>query len=65
MKPKLVTKMKPNINLVEVHPQLSSNRHLTDGVLVGANSLRPFFCKRVHQIFHVKKNLIVSTKIFI
>jgi hypothetical protein len=31
----LVTKVKPNINLVEVHPQLSNNRHPLDGVLVG------------------------------
>jgi hypothetical protein len=31
--------MKPNINLVEVHPQLSNNRHPVDGVLVGAGSL--------------------------
>jgi hypothetical protein len=32
----LVTKVKPNINSVEVHPQLSNNRHPVDGVLVGA-----------------------------
>ncbi len=31
-----VTKVKPNINSVEVHPQLSNNRHPVDGVLVGA-----------------------------
>ncbi len=31
--------MKPNINSVEVHPQLSNNRHPVDGVLVGASSL--------------------------
>jgi hypothetical protein len=35
----LVTKMKSNINSVEVHPQLSNNRHPVDGVLVGAGSL--------------------------
>jgi hypothetical protein len=35
----LVTKVKPNINSVEVHPQLSSNGHPVDGVLVGAGSL--------------------------
>jgi hypothetical protein len=35
----LVTKVKPNINSVEVHPQLSNNnRHPVDGVLVGAGS---------------------------
>jgi hypothetical protein len=35
----LVTKVIPNINSVEVHPQLSNNRHPVDGVLVGAGSL--------------------------
>jgi hypothetical protein len=35
----LVTKMKSTINSVEVHPQLSNNRHPVDGVLVGAGSL--------------------------
>jgi len=37
----LVTKVKPNINSVEVHPQLSNNGHPVDGVLVGAGSLWP------------------------
>jgi hypothetical protein len=27
--------VKPNINSVEVHPQLSNNRHPVDGELVG------------------------------
>jgi hypothetical protein len=27
----LVTKVKPNINSVEVHPQLSNDRHPVDG----------------------------------
>jgi hypothetical protein len=31
--------MKPNINLVEVHPQLSNNGHPMDGARVGAGSL--------------------------
>jgi hypothetical protein len=31
----LVTQMKPNINSVEVHSQLSNNRHPVDGVLAG------------------------------
>jgi hypothetical protein len=40
---KLVTKVKPNINSVEVHPQLSKNRmHPVDGAMVGAGSLWPF-----------------------
>jgi hypothetical protein len=33
--------MKPNINSVEVHPQLSNNEHPVDGALVGAGSLWP------------------------
>ncbi len=33
--------MKPNINSVDVHPQVSNNGHPVDGVLVGAGSLRP------------------------
>jgi hypothetical protein len=36
-----VTKVKPNINSVEVHPQLSNNRHPVDDALVGAGSLWP------------------------
>jgi hypothetical protein len=37
----LITKVKPNINSVEVHPQLSNNGHPVDGALVGAGSLWP------------------------
>ncbi len=37
----LVTKLKPNINSVEVHPQQSNNGHPVDGALVGAGSLWP------------------------
>jgi hypothetical protein len=37
----VVTKVKPNTNSVEVHPQLSNIRHLVDDVLVGASSLCP------------------------
>ncbi len=37
----LVTKVKPNINADEVHPQLSNNRHPMDGALVSAGSLWP------------------------
>jgi hypothetical protein len=32
----VVIKVKPNINSVGVHPQLSNNRHPVDGALVGA-----------------------------
>jgi len=31
--------VKPNINSVEVHPQLSNNGNPVDGALVGAGSL--------------------------
>jgi hypothetical protein len=31
--------VKPNINLVEVHPQLSHKGHMVDGVLMGAKKL--------------------------
>jgi hypothetical protein len=34
-------KMKPKINSIEVHPQLSNNGHPVDGALVGAGSLWP------------------------
>jgi hypothetical protein len=34
----LFTKVKPNINSVEVQPQLSNNRHPEAGTLVGAGS---------------------------
>jgi hypothetical protein len=37
----LVTKVKPNINSVEVHPQWRNNRHPVDGALLGAGSLWP------------------------
>jgi hypothetical protein len=35
----MVTKVKPNINSVEVHPELSNNAHPVDGALMGAGSL--------------------------
>jgi hypothetical protein len=37
----LVTKVKPNINPVEVHLQLSCYGHPVDGALLGAGSLWP------------------------
>jgi hypothetical protein len=33
--------MKPNINSVELHPQLSNDGHPVDGALAGAGSLWP------------------------
>ncbi len=44
--------MKPDINSVEVHGQLSHNRHAVDGALVAAGSLllRPqFVSNSVHS----------------
>jgi hypothetical protein len=35
----MVTKVQPNINPVEVDPQLSDNEHPVDGAVVGAGSL--------------------------
>jgi hypothetical protein len=35
--------VKPNINSVEVHPQLSNNSHQVGGMLLGAGSLWPIF----------------------
>jgi hypothetical protein len=37
----LVTKVKPNINSVEIHPQLSGNGHPVDVVLVDVGSPWP------------------------
>ncbi len=34
---KLNTNVKPNTNLVEVHPQLNNNGHPMDGALMGAS----------------------------
>ncbi len=36
---KLVTKMKPNVNSIQVHPKLSNNIHPMDGVPMSAGSL--------------------------
>jgi hypothetical protein len=47
----LVAEVKPSVNSVEVHPQLSNNRHPVDGELVGAGSLWP-------------KEWTIQTKIF-
>jgi len=35
--------VKPSINSIKVHPQLSNNKHLVDGVLVGVGTLGPWF----------------------
>ncbi len=47
----LVTKVKPNITSVEVHPELSKNRHPVDSALVGAGLLWPAHYTSVPVIF--------------
>jgi hypothetical protein len=45
----LVTKVKPNINSVEVHPELSYNGHPVDGALVGADSVWASSCYLINH----------------
>jgi hypothetical protein len=46
--------VKPDINSVEVHPQLSNNGHPVDGALVGAGSLPKIAPKRLqHHVIYV------------
>jgi hypothetical protein len=45
--------VKPNINLVVVHPQLNNNGHLVDGALVDVGSLWP--CKWLSERSEVVK----------
>jgi hypothetical protein len=47
----LVTKVKPNITSVEVHPELSKNGHPVDSALVGASLLWPACYTSVPVIF--------------
>jgi hypothetical protein len=52
--------MKPNVNSVEVHSQLSNNRHPLDGALVVAGSLWPHIasCQTLDlNKIHLQKNL--------
>jgi len=46
--------VKPDMNLVDDHPQLSDNMHPVDGALVGAGSLWPIYPALAHQ-FQVRK----------
>jgi hypothetical protein len=59
----LVTKVKPNINSVEVHPQLSNNRHPVDGVLVGAGSLSPSESWALTKRKNKVNNMIEATSV--
>jgi hypothetical protein len=62
MRPILISKVKPNINSVEVHPQLSTNGHPVDGALVGAGSLWPtklrYFVFFTFMDISIRKNII-------
>jgi len=52
------------MNLVEVHPQLSHNRHPVDGALVGAGSLWPMYrgsfnmCLSNNELFIYLRNIL-------
>ncbi len=39
----MVTKVEPNINSVEIHPQVNNMNNPVDAALVGAGSLWPWF----------------------
>jgi hypothetical protein len=53
--------MKPNINSIDIHTQLSNNMHLMDGTLVGVGSL--WACVCTCYIFHLvtpKWNMVLT-----
>ncbi len=55
----MVTKVEPNINSVEIHPQLSNDEHPVDDILAGAGSLWPILvCRFVKNI--LKKEFFLS-----
>jgi hypothetical protein len=47
----LVTKVKPNINSVEVHPQLSNNGYPVDGAVLGGSRQSEDFGSWVFFLF--------------
>jgi hypothetical protein len=58
----LVTKMKPNISSVELHPQLSNNGYPVDGALVGCwFTVAPFKCTQ-SDCFNISQNIISPAK---
>jgi hypothetical protein len=44
--------VKPNVNLVEVHPQLRKNGHPVDGARVGAGSLWQVITNHLVQVIY-------------
>jgi hypothetical protein len=55
-------KMKPNINSVELHPQLSNKRHPVDGALVSAGSLWPPSNEHSQTVWTSVKKLFLLPK---
>ncbi len=51
----LVPNLKPNMNSVEVHPQLTNNEHPVDGAWVGAGSLWPHESEPLRYGYNVHK----------
>jgi hypothetical protein len=62
--------VKPNINSVEIHPQLSNNGHPVDDALVGAGSLWPSLTTNGKSVVNLaisekpKKNSLTDVKYF-
>jgi hypothetical protein len=55
--------MKPNVNWVELHPQMNNNGHPMDGALVGAGSLWPNLLrsgKRSNKVVHMLTKSIIN-----
>jgi hypothetical protein len=46
--------VKPKINSIEVHPQLSNNGHPVDGALVGAGSVWPIASLCLDELFQIE-----------
>ncbi len=52
----------PNINSVEVHPQLSNNGHPVDGALVGAGSLWPNQTRYIFEMASIIQHFFQKQK---
>jgi hypothetical protein len=59
----LITKVKPNINSAEVHPQLSSNGHPVDGALVHGGLSHHASSPNLHLLQVLENLLEVGTSI--
>jgi hypothetical protein len=56
----LVTKVEPNINSIEVHPQPSNNQYPVDGALVGIGSVwasTPTSVEAPYAYYYMQKGL--------